>query len=301
MHLKRKEMIPIRIHYTEEVKENYWKRIKPLLTRKKEVILNDFIKHNQKFSEVKDAKGLILSDFSKIKSCIKSLELGEPKGFDFMVAKYNTFVNNKDLYCNASLIDDLGITVCPYCNRSFIMSTRVGVDNKIKSTCQLDHFYNKDQYPIFALSLQNLIPVCSSCNQSKGTEPFGLSPFEIEDVDKGFKFSLEYTKADYTKPEAFKVVTKTPDTALYEQRLTLGLDKLYERHNDIGHELFLKQHIYSEDRIRELCESFPELFNSPNEVRQLVLGNYIDKKDVGKRPLAKMTRDIMLQLKFIEE
>ena len=113
---------------------------------------------------------------------------------------------------------------------------------------------------------------------------------------------LEYTKADYTKPDAFKVKTTiTLGSELEEQKKTLGLEKLYEKHNDIGHELFLKQHIYSEDRITELCKSFPELFTSPNEVRQLVLGNYIDKKDVGKRPLAKMTRDIMKQLKFIEE
>lgn len=294
-------MIPIKQYYTEVVKENYWKRIKPLLTPKKEVVLNDLIKLNPKFSEFKDAKGLILSDFSKIKSCIKSLELGEPKDFDFMVTKYETFINNKNLYCNVSLIDDLGIKVCPYCNRSFIMSTRVGVDNKIKNTCQLDHFYNKNQYPIFALSLQNLIPVCSSCNHSKLDKEFKKSPFEIEDVDKGFIFSLEYAKADYTKPDAFKVITTTPDIELDEQRITLGLEKLYEKHNDIGHELFLKQHIYSEDRIMELCESFPKLFTSPNEVRQLILGNYIDKKDVGKRPLAKMTRDIMMQLGFIEE
>ncbi len=203
------------------------------------------------------------------------------------------------MYNFPDLVELLGITVCPYCNRTFIYSTVRS--ESVKTICQIDHFFEKSKYPYLCLSLFNLIPVCSSCNLSKQSKKFGKSPLEIKDVDKGFKFSLEYAKADYTKPDAFKVITTTPDTDLKEQKEILGLEKLYEKHNDIGHELFLKQHIYSEDRIMELCESFPELFTSPNEVRQLVLGSYIDKKDVGKRPLAKMTRDIMLQLGFLAD
>lgn len=294
-------MIPIKQYYTEEVKENYWSRIDNLLSFENKKKIEKLIATDPRFARFKDTKGLVLADFNDLKRCIKSLKSSKPSGFDFMIKRYKKFVADKSLYNNINLVDDLGIDVCPYCNRSFIHTTIIGKKRKPKATSQLDHFFDKGTYPYFALSLFNLIPVCSSCNHSKLSKEFKKSPFEIEDVDKGFTFSLEYTKADYTKPDAFRVITKTPDEGLDDQRIILGLEKLYEKHNDVAHELFLKQHIYSEDRIIELCESFPDLFTSPNEVRQLVLGNYIDKNDVGKRPLAKMTRDIMKQLGFIEE
>jgi len=294
-------MIPIRQHYTETVKSNYWARIDMLLSHENKKALEQLIASDYRFARFRNVKGLVLADFDDLRSCVNVLNDRKPSGFEFMKVRYSSFVNVKKHYNNASLVDDLGITVCPFCNRTFIHTTIGGRKRSVKSTSQLDHFFDKGEYPYFALSLFNLIPVCSSCNHSKQSEKFGKSPFEIDDVDNGFKFSLEYDKADYTKSDSFKVVTETPDKELDAQRETLGLDTLYAKHNDIGHELFLKKHIYSDDRIQELCESFPELFTSPNEVRQLVLGNYIDKKDVGKRPLAKLTRDIMLQLDFIKK
>lgn len=294
-------MIPIRQYYTEEVKENYWKRIDKLLSFENKKKLEKLISTDRRFAQFRNVKGLVLANFNDLRCCVNSLKRNRPSGFDFMKKRYKSFVSEKKHYNNANLVDDLGIEVCPYCNRNFIRTTIIGKKRMLKATSQLDHFFDKATHPYFALCLFNLIPVCSSCNHSKLDKEFKKSPFEIEDVDKGFIFSLEYAKADYTKPDAFKVITTTPDNVLRDQKEILGLETLYSKHNDIGHELFLKQHIYSEDRIMELCESFPELFTSPNEVRQLILGNYIDKKDVGKRPLAKMTRDIMMQLGFIEE
>lgn len=325
-------MIPIRQYYTEELKSIYIELAYYLLDgtpEKKflEWVLNrwcpDFTLKDLLIGDIKTLrhikgklghcnnfthhKGTSRDKKEKIDKLRKKRSTDQIK--NKLLAKYaqlrNTTLDFKSssgitIKTFTDIIQLMGITVCPYCNRTFIYSTER--NESAKTTCQIDHFFEKNKYPYLCLSLFNLIPVCSSCNQSKGSKPFGRSPFEIEDVDKGFTFLLEYTMADYTKPDAFKVITKIePRSQLEEQKKTLGLETLYAKHNDIGHELFLKQHIYSEDRIMELCESFPELFSSPNEVRQLILGNYIDKKDVGKRPLAKMTRDIMMQLGFIEE
>ena len=46
------------------------------------------------------------------------------------------------------LMNSIGIRTCPYCNRNYI--TRYGVDGE-KSTADLDHFYQKEQYPLFAI------------------------------------------------------------------------------------------------------------------------------------------------------
>lgn len=296
-------MIPIRQYYTEEVKKAHWKRVESILSDKEQRRINRLIKTDDRFKHFNNVKGLITASFEDLQKSYSLLLRNNKVSTDisFLKDRYtNVFAKGRKFHI--SLVDDLGIKTCPYCNRGYIYSTRRGVGkSEPKNTCQLDHFFDKVKYPYFALSLFNLIPVCSSCNHSKHTKDFNKSPFEIADVDECFKFRLDYAAADYTKPEAFKVTLEVRDKEFCKQEETLGLTKLYEKHNDIGHELFLKQHIYSEDRIRELCESFPELFTSPNEVRQLVIGNYIDKKDVGKRPLAKMTRDIMKQLKFIEE
>jgi 5-methylcytosine-specific restriction endonuclease McrA len=324
-------MIPIRQHYTDELKSIYleltynllngtpekefleWilKRWCPAFTLKDLLvgeiktlrIIKDKINECNKF---KHSKGIEKGKKDQINKWRKERSRNQIK--NKLLVKYE-YLRNKELDYKSSsgvnintfvdIIQLIGITVCPYCNRTFIHTTERKESKK--TTCQIDHFFEKSKYPYLCLSLFNLIPVCSSCNHSKQSEKFGKSPFEIVDVDNGFKFSLEYDKADYTKLDSFKVVTETPDKELDAQRETLGLDTLYAKHNDIGHELFLKHYIYSEDRIKELCESFPDLFTSPNEVRQLVLGSYIDKKDVGKRPLAKMTRDIMLQLDFIKK
>ena len=296
-------MIPIRQYYTEEVKEAHWKRVESILSNDELKKINNLIKADNRFRLFKDVKGLITASYEDLQKSYSLLLKNNKVSIDisFLRDLYTkVFVNKKKFH--VALVDDLGLKTCPYCNRGYIYSTRRGIGkSEPKNTCQLDHFIDKGKYPYFALSLFNLIPVCSSCNHSKLSENFIKSPFEIADVDECFKFKLDYAKADYTKQEAFQVALEVRDKGFCKQEETLGLTKLYEKHNDIGHELFLKQHIYSEERIMELCESFPELFSSPNEVRQLVLGSYIDKKDVGKRPLAKMTRDIMLQLKFIEE
>lgn len=296
-------MIPIRQYYTEEVKEAHWKRVESILDSREQQTINRLIKGDNRFKHFKNVKGLIIASFEDLQKSYLLLQTNNKVSIDisFLKDKYtNVFANRRKFHIR--LVDDLGLKTCPYCNRGYIYSTRRGVGkSEPKNTCQLDHFIDKGKYPYFALSLFNLIPVCSSCNHSKHTKNFNKSPFEIADVDECFKFRLDYAKADYTKQEAFQVALEVRDKGFCKQEETLGLTKLYEKHNDIGHELFLKQHIYSEDRIMELCESFPELFTSPNEVRQLIIGSYIDKDDVGKRPLAKMTRDIMMQLGFIEK
>ncbi len=40
-------------------------------------------------------------------------------------------------------------------------------DGKGLAKFQFDHFYPKDKYPYFSLSLYNLIPSCANCNHRK--------------------------------------------------------------------------------------------------------------------------------------
>ena len=42
--------------------------------------------------------------------------------------------------------------------------------------CDLDHFFDKKEYPVMAVSFYNLVPVCHSCNHVKGTRKISYSP-----------------------------------------------------------------------------------------------------------------------------
>ena len=44
--------------------------------------------------------------------------------------------------------------------------------------CQFDHFYNKSKYPLLAISFYNLVPVCGTCNHTKGKNDVDYSPHD---------------------------------------------------------------------------------------------------------------------------
>jgi hypothetical protein len=73
------------------------------------------------------------------------------------------------------------VKVCPYCN---ITETEYyALDGRAATTHQLDHFFDKDRFPLLACSFFNLIPSDSTCNGSdnKGTieftDEYHLNPY----------------------------------------------------------------------------------------------------------------------------
>lgn len=77
--------------------------------------------------------------------------------------KYKKFIIEtlyKQRFPRQEFVEELQITVCPYCNRNFVNSTYKRI------MCDLDHFYDKETYPILAVSFHNLVPVCHACKGS---------------------------------------------------------------------------------------------------------------------------------------
>lgn len=102
------------------------------------------------------------------------------------------------------LISSLGLTTCPYCNRQYITNIsedeigNINTENKeIIATADLDHFYPKSVYPLFALSLFNYIPSCQICNSKfkHSSSRCILYPYEEGFEDKVlFKLAVKDTK-----------------------------------------------------------------------------------------------------------
>lgn len=172
------------------------------------------------------------------------------------------------------LMNSIGIRTCPYCNRNYI--TRYGIKGS-KSTADLDHFYQKEQYPLFALSLFNFVPSCPICNsRMKNTH---LADDTMYPYEEGFgddvHFELKYIGKDTTGAgilhlwQALKDVNYDdfdieividPKTSsgrrkrIEKSKDLFHLTEVYEDHKEDALETSLRTRIYCEGSYKKFCE-----------------------------------------------
>ena len=72
----------------------------------------------------------------------------------------------------------------------------------------------------------------------------------------------------------------------------LYLDELYKLHSDYVMDILKSKYVRSPALIRGLCNQFPKLFSSYQEVENLLYMSDIRKENWGKRPLSKLTHDL---------
>jgi len=237
------------------------------------------------------------------------------------VFSYKDFSDKKNNIWNAyDWVKFLNLKTCPYCNRQFIHFHVEENENIMRPA--LDHFIPKGLYPFLSVSLFNLIPSCHVCNSSfKGEIDFYLkkhiNPFE-ESFGKAGIFETDFKRngdgtynIDYLtsvkKSEKFDLflTVKTDDEELRakicQSNETFKIDRLYQNHKDYAHEIIKKTHMYNNTRLKELMESFGgQLFDSKEELKQLIMGNYLNPEQQGDRVLAKLTQDIFDEFKIEE-
>ena len=73
--------------------------------------------------------------------------------------KYDTYISS----IRASLLNAMGLEICPYCNEALIHNL------SDRSYADLDHFYSQSNFPLFTLSFSNFVPSCSICNRTLKT------------------------------------------------------------------------------------------------------------------------------------
>lgn len=229
----------------------------------------------------------------------------------YMLNVYKDFANasnehfKKLNYGALKLVKNLGIDVCPYCNRNFINNTQIyGKDEEkqFRRTCQLDHFYPKSEYPYLALSFYNLIPVCSVCNKIKLDNKMKVNPYNIKNSDEhiifDYKFNISINKV-------------SPDTSYMSSDFksnwdVLGLEELYKVHTNYLNDLLIRIEIYN----KLYTDDIENLINRLNvnkgknsmdllkkDVERIFLGNYLNEEELNKHPLSKLTKDIYNQYK----
>ncbi len=251
---------------------------------------------------VENIKALLLADKQQLEVFISEFGCFSERDSEALrdnIFRYETFSSRK---CAYDILRIEKVAVCPYCNRQYIVT----LDNK-KVRPQFDHYFPKSKYPYLAISIYNLIPSCGICNQAKSKidtyETPILYPFDEEFGDET-RFRMDSDDIKYLRgmTDEFKLFIENGDAnedkvkKIEKQREILHLDELYDKHKDYVRDIAWNHYINSKERINEIMREFPELFASEEDVIATIYMNDIREENLGKRPLAKLTRDIYKEL-----
>jgi 5-methylcytosine-specific restriction endonuclease McrA len=228
---------------------------------------------------------------------IETFNEKEKKISDKFIELYSKFSNRKAAYM---VLKELNIRVCPYCNRMYTFSIK---SKNGKTRPEFDHFIPKEKCPLLALSIYNLIPSCSICNKGKSKKyPHDiLYPYESSFDEQGIYFELQDTiKYLLDKKTSSKIVKLTSEDSSSEKIINsynslFKIEELYNEHSDFIVDLIKKRQIFNDDMIDSVYSSFDELFDSRDDVKEILLG-YSTDNDYTKRPLSKLTNDVLKQL-----
>jgi|JI10StandDraft_1071094.scaffolds.fasta_scaffold198239_2 hypothetical protein len=241
-------------------------------------------------------------------------------------ANVKNFVNNIIDYSifkthAYDIAKSLNVNTCPYCNRNYINTV---IDKKVEHIIRptFDHFFPQKLHPFLALSFYNLIPSCYFCNSSlKSSDPISIDthihPYkEGFDKDATFQVLISNLKPNKSDPENYSLFfadNMTPLSLNDRYRKIFGgvrgtktlnegnvnlfkLDEIYQSHLDIVGELRVKADKLNSWYGKSIVKMFPLLNTNVEEFYQYYFGNYFNEKNFHRRPMAKLSKDVVSQL-----
>lgn len=251
--------------------------------------LNAILFYKPKEIEENKAHFAIIKKYDKLKTAIED-------------AFYYKEFRKKEL---VELAKMLNVKVCPYCNMQYTLfaeKKEKGKKTDRLAKFQFDHFVNKNDYPMFSMSLYNLIPSCAVCNhgKQKGELPVELNPY-YKDIHQLFHFEVNEPLPllmGKSKEDAIKINLVCNDDKCGDDVKTFNdtfhISTLYSRHKDIVQEIYDKAYIASS------AENLARLLKTDKKrLSELWYGTYLDEKDIEKRPLTKFIQDIKKQSESI--
>lgn len=200
---------------------------------------------------------------------------------------------------------NLKISTCPYCNMQYTFTLDCGNG---KTSPEYDHFYDKSDYPILALSFYNLVPSCHVCNHIKGTKKtVSINPF-FAGFESCFVFvdndddNKVLTKAEVMKQGGGRILLRKADgkeSASDKGNIkTFALNELYAMQDKYISEIVEKVPMYDE-LYTDLATTFQTKAKTPQEVFDFVWGRHLMEAEYEDRPLSKLTKDLLEQLEIM--
>lgn len=191
--------------------------------------------------------------------------------------------------------------VCAYClaqSTSIYQSNAPG--KKFYLTGNLDHIKAKATYPLFSLSLRNLVPVCGHCNQRKSDTEYKYDPFNPKHKHK-FVFTdcLEYD--DSTSSVKLKSLEKmqiSPNgTDFSKLAEKLDYEKLYQNFSGNAEILVDRFQKFHSKGYKTHVETVSMKRNINSEMKYFVSDIPLINENIHKYPLTKFKIDLFKEIK----
>ena len=189
-----------------------------------------------------------------------------------------------------TVLQELNWGVCPYCNRHYIFT----IDSNRKVSAQFDHFYSKVSYPYLALSFYNLIPCCPDCNKAKGEKSIKINPY-AEGFDNNGQIEIDSLLNCMLGKRNWNVVFNADDRCQTNIE-AFALDELYRHHKDVAYEIVCKARANEAGYLKKIIQVYSEMGLDADTIHRILWGYYIGEDGLSKRPLSKLTSDILKQL-----
>lgn len=235
----------------------------------------------------------------------KELEL-QYSSFIDLAGKFNDLydtLTNKQNGVAYQMIQALGVRACPYCNLNYIdpVITDEGT-NVVRH--HLDHFYPKKYFPFLAVSFYNLIPSCYECNSGlkRAKIDFNLyNPF-LDDFDSDAKFVIFLTgdgsiSSLFNDINSFDINIKSKSieniASVSNYINSFCLEDRYKYRKEEAREILCHKALATPYLIQEIRRQLKLNNISDEQIKSILLRNYLEGEDINKRPLSKLTQDIM--------
>lgn len=203
----------------------------------------------------------------------------------------------------------IGIKTCVYCNSSLTITAKKTSNNGYSAKFDVDHYHSKDKYPFLSISLFNLYPACASCNRAKKNDEIEFELYAelgAKTLKSEYKFKLHpYSKAKYLTTKDSKNIEFTFEEPIYANpnaktfKDVFHIEGIYQTQNDLIEELIIKSQIYNKSYLKALKSNFSKLSLHPELFKRTLIGNYVEDKNIHKRPMSKLVMDIAKDLDLI--
>ena len=186
------------------------------------------------------------------------------------------------------LMKQLGIKVCPYCNRNYTITIYT---NEVQVRPEYDHFHPEALYPSLILSFYNFVPSCPGCNHLKKVQEIDVNPWVGYNAANRPRFRVDTSTGDFPARPLLEIDNENENTR------RLGIKELYNEHTDYVKDMLDKIQAYNPATYRAISRDFQGIVHTEAGLERMIWGNYTRETYAAKRPFAKLTADILEQYK----
>lgn len=196
---------------------------------------------------------------------------------------YHIFVDElyEKLFDKYQFVADMNLMVCPYCGRQRI--NVASLPGKRPSKPPIDHFLPKRKYPFLAVSLYNLIPCCTTCNElaNKGEfdpldgEPGIENPHDFDDNHVRFKGVFPDLDKEMAYSEYNVSMEFNPSSLSKGYRDTLKLEAFYQDEKQTMIDMYSNV-VHQSDARKEFLKTLGVSDEYLNNFQRSVLGFPLD-------------------------